>query len=35
VRTQVIDDRKSKTVQPLIREQVDAATALYTDAMLG
>ena len=35
VRTQVIDDRKGKTVQPLIREQVAAGSALYTDAMLG
>lgn len=35
VRTQVIDDRKSKTVQPLIREHVAAGSALYTDAMLG
>jgi transposase-like protein len=35
VRTQVVEDRQSKTVQPLIRQHIAAGAALYTDSMLG
>jgi transposase-like protein len=35
VRTEVVEDRQSKTVQPLIRQHIAAGAALYTDSMLG
>src|SRR5258708_4964702 len=33
VRTQIVTKRRKKNLQPLIREQVQAGTALYTDAL--
>jgi transposase-like protein len=35
VRTQVIADRQKHTVQPIVREHVEAGSALYTDEMGG
>ncbi len=35
VRTAVIPDRRGKTVQPIVKEHVQAGTALYSDEMLG
>ena len=35
VRTQVIADRKSETLQPIIRQQVEAGVAIFTDEMGG
>jgi transposase-like protein len=35
VRAGVIENRKGKTLQPIIREQVEAGSALYTDMHLG
>src|SRR5438270_5771357 len=31
VRTQIIADRKSETLQPIIRQQVEAGAAIFTD----
>src|SRR6266446_1057202 len=33
VRTQIVDRRRKRNLQPLIREQVQAGAALYTDAL--
>jgi len=35
VRTQVIENRKGKTLQPIVRESVEAGSELYTDMHLG
>src|SRR5438552_956512 len=35
VRTHVIADRKSETLQPIIRQQVEAGVAIFTDEMGG
>lgn len=35
VRTKVVDNRKAKTLQPIIREHVEAGTPLYTDFLLS
>jgi len=35
VRTQIIADRKSETLQPIIRQQVEAGAAIFTDEMGG
>jgi transposase-like protein len=35
VRTEVIENRQTKTVRPLIKQHVAAGAALYTDSMLG
>ena len=35
VRTHVIADRKSETLQPIIRQQVEAGAAIFTDEMGG
>ncbi|MGB8536498.1 MAG: IS1595 family transposase [Acidobacteriaceae bacterium] len=35
VRTMVLPDRQSKTVDPVIKEHVHEGAALFTDAMLG
>jgi transposase-like protein len=35
VRTQVIEDRLSKTVRPILKDHVAAGAALYTDVMRG
>jgi len=35
VHTQVIGDRKSETLQPIIRQQVEADAAIFTDEMGG
>jgi len=33
VRTQIVEQRRKKNLQPLIREQVQAGAAIYTDAL--
>ncbi len=35
VRTTVLDNRKKRTIQPQIREQVEAGSALYSDNLLS
>ena len=35
VRTTVIDNRKKRTIQPQVREQVEAGSALYSDNLLS
>jgi transposase-like protein len=35
VRTQIIPDRQKNTLQPIVREHVEAGSALYTDEMGG
>jgi transposase-like protein len=35
VRTMVLPDRQSKTIHPVIKQHVQAGSALFTDAMLG
>ena len=35
VRAKVVDNRKAKTLQPIIREHVEAGTPLYTDFLLS
>ena len=35
VRTSVIEDRKRRTIQPQVRDQVEAGSALYSDELLS